>query len=283
MAVLPSVLEKYHLNEYLAHGGESSIWSVTRISDKKEFVLKISNIYQERYLREWEILSSLSHGNIVKVVDKFVDGEKEDHKEVKSKEGFSRDKSVSPCKKGINIVLEKIPGSDMFDFVISKHSEKTQYVWLCKLYLTQIYNAVKYLHSRGIVHKDIKLENIMVHENRAVLIDFGSVSCRGEKIIEEGMTPVYVSPYILCEKPTFEDFILHDFWSIATALFIALKKQTPFEETDTLQQDILYGHVSYSFDDTKTDEIFRKIFTSAPKNIESYLKQLLLTGKCLEV
>lgn len=69
----------------------------------------------------------------------------------------------------------------------------------------EIVKAVAYLHSKKIVHGDIKTANIMITSNLSVkLIDFGysvSLSSHKDKIDNYSGTPVYLSPQIIKKKP----------------------------------------------------------------------------------
>lgn len=76
---------------------------------------------------------------------------------------------------------------------------------LIEILFQKIVNAVAYLHSKKIVHGDIKTANIMVTSKLSVkLIDFGysvSLSCHKDKIDNYSGTPVYLSPQIIKKQP----------------------------------------------------------------------------------
>jgi serine/threonine protein kinase len=71
--------------------------------------------------------------------------------------------------------------------------------------LSDILSGLRYLHSNGIAHNDVKLANIIVYENRARLIDFGLSSpltyCGDQLVIETPLHTVnYRDPEIECER-----------------------------------------------------------------------------------
>lgn len=64
-------------------------------------------------------------------------------------------------------------------------------------------SAIQYLHNQNIVHRDIKLENILIiEENEPKLIDFGfSLRLKTKKIRDYCGTPAYIAPEILKKRP----------------------------------------------------------------------------------
>src|SRR2546425_4272571 len=67
---------------------------------------------------------------------------------------------------------------------------------------TEVSGALAYAHSHGVVHRDVKPENIMLSGGTAVVTDFGiaravSAAARGEHLTQTGTiigTPAYISP-----------------------------------------------------------------------------------------
>ena len=63
--------------------------------------------------------------------------------------------------------------------------------------LADVAHALDYVHSRGIVHGDVKPTNVRVLGERAVLLDFGLAFARGEEVAGIRGTPAYLAPEIL--------------------------------------------------------------------------------------
>eukprot|EP00826_Nyctotherus_ovalis_P046429 TRINITY_DN5246_c0_g1_i1.p3 TRINITY_DN5246_c0_g1~~TRINITY_DN5246_c0_g1_i1.p3 ORF type:complete len:155 (-),score=32.72 TRINITY_DN5246_c0_g1_i1:679-1143(-) len=93
--------------------------------------------------------------------------------------------------------------------------------------------ALYYCHSKGIAHRDIKLENILLNEVGDIkLCDFG-VSKRfkkGELLNERCGTPIYIPPEMFLEIPY--DGTLSDVWSLGIVLYVMLYGNFPFQGDD---------------------------------------------------
>ncbi|KAH8883632.1 kinase-like protein [Thozetella sp. PMI_491] len=97
--------------------------------------------------REVAILQQLSHPNIVKL-----------HKMEESERHFG-------------IVLEYASGGELFDYILNHRYLKDN---AARRLFAQLVSGVGYLHKKGIVHRDLKLENLLLDRNRNIIItDFG--------------------------------------------------------------------------------------------------------------
>ncbi|KAI1965353.1 hypothetical protein LOZ58_001200 [Ophidiomyces ophidiicola] len=97
--------------------------------------------------REIAILRELSHPNIVRL-----------HEMVET-------------ERNIGIILEYASGGELFDYILNHRYLKDN---AARRLFAQLVSGVGYLHKKGIVHRDLKLENLLLDRNRNIIItDFG--------------------------------------------------------------------------------------------------------------
>ena len=171
----------------------------------KTFVKKElkNSITKERLKNEVEVLSKLHHPFINKILDNF---ETETH---------------------FFIVMEYICG-DLLSF-IRKRNKLNEYS--AKIIFKQIIEGLKYIHKKKIIHRDIKLDNILIDLTNTIKIcDFG-VSRKIEKgtlIYERCGTPAYIAPEIYA-KIGYDD-CQSDIWSAGITLYYMLSGSLPFKK-----------------------------------------------------
>ncbi|KAK4513467.1 uncharacterized protein ATC70_005468 [Mucor velutinosus] len=155
----------------------------------------------------------------------------------------------------IYIIMEYGVDGDLFDSVTSHEMGLKEYE--VKIIFDQIAHAISFLHSRGIVHRDIKLENIIMCDRKSLtvkLCDFGlSTFIRGNKPLETSCgTIMYAAPELLESKGYGKEI---DVWSLGVLLFTALATSTPFlqvgdegkeEDRQRLREQIKSGKLDYS-------------------------------------
>lgn len=182
--------------------GEKVAIKIVKKKDMNEL-----EVYQQR--REIEVLKMCQHPNIIKLIDLF---ENADY---------------------YYLVMDYMQGGDMFDYLqlrkfkISENRARDM--------TRQILLAIQYLHSYGMLHRDLKLENVMMTDKSEGAIpkiaDFGLTKIIGpsEKANEPFGTVGYVAPEVLKKEPyTFSC----DVWGIGCIAFALLSGTLPFDSED---------------------------------------------------
>jgi serine/threonine protein kinase len=131
------------------------------------------------------------------------------------------------------IVLEYMQGKDLFDYIAKRSYQLPEE--RAKVVIFQVLQGVRYLHRFGIVHRDLKLENIMMSNatDRAVpkIVDFGLSKIIGpnETATEPFGTLGYVAPEVLKKQPYSYSC---DMWSIGCILYALISGSLPFDHNN---------------------------------------------------
>ena len=144
-------------------------------------------------------------------------------------------------KKHYCIVMEYICAGDLLSY-IKKRGKLTEQV--AKFIFKQIVLSLQYIHSNNIVHRDIKLDNILIDlDNNIKICDFGvsRIIKKGDIILEQCGTPAYIAPEILLNGG-YEGYAV-DIWSAGVVLYAMLSGTVPFKgnNIDELHDLIIKG------------------------------------------
>ncbi|CAK75822.1 unnamed protein product (macronuclear) [Paramecium tetraurelia] len=133
---------------------------------------------------------------------------------------------VFETKKQIYIIMEYVEGGDLMKWTKEKPIPEGQ----AKNLFGQLILALQILQSHNILHRDIKLDNILLQGDSIKICDFGVSRqiIKGQKILEQCGTPAYLAPEVISNKTGYEGFA-SDIWSSGVLLYILLVGKVPFK------------------------------------------------------
>eukprot|EP00439_Symbiodinium_sp_Y106_P019201 s5470_g2.t1 len=129
------------------------------------------------------------------------------------------------------MVMELCPGGDLFDLVSDGVIPQENVLQI----MVGVFSALTYAHAHNVVHRDVKAENVVLHGERAVLIDFGIACCIDdtEEMRRRVGSPGYVAPEIIRGKRYNE---LVDTFAAGVIVYFLLCGRLPFaaEQQDAI-------------------------------------------------
>ena len=210
----------YKILSRLGKGAFGTVYKVQSYKTNKICAMKVIDRQyikhqddDQKFLKEIEILCKLEHPNIIKMYEYFQDD------------------------KYYYLITEYISGGDLYEF-IAKDFTFTEHQ--AKSIMKQLFQAISYLHSNRVVHRDIKSSNILIENTYALsqdnndnnfnikLIDFGTSNYlhnNKSKLTSTVGSPYYIAPEVLKGKYNHKC----DIWSAGVLLHIMLTGKPPFD------------------------------------------------------
>ncbi len=202
---------RYRILRHLGEGGMASVYLCEDVKHDRKVALKLLKpelaavLGAERFVQEIKTTAALQHPHILPLFDSG------------AADGF------------LFYVMPFIDGETLR----AKLDRETQLgVDDAVRIAREVLDALDYAHTRGIVHRDVKPENIMLHGGHAMVVDFGIAlavsAAAGGRMTETGLslgTPHYMSP----EQATAEKEITprSDVYSLGSVLYEMLTGQPP--------------------------------------------------------
>lgn len=248
---------KYQMGETLGKGAFGVVREVTRRESKEKFAMKIvpkdkpGSISILLLEREVEVLKRVNHPNIIKL------------------------EAVYETAKKMYMIMELCVGGEL-----SEELKKRTYFKEddAKVLMRKVIEALVYMHDYDMVHRDLKLENILLvtsdpNDFNIRVTDFGLANMKGLPGCEDLMhvkcgTPYYMAPEVLNTKHEYTKMC--DVWSVGVIMYSLLCGRYPFYSTTPakLEEVIQIGNLT-----------FREIEWS---NVSPAAKDLLMNMLCVD-
>ncbi len=215
---------RYEITELIGEGGMADVYKGVDVVDNKTIAIKIlkkefaeSEEFLRRFRNESKAIAVLSHPNIVKIYDV----------------GFS--------DKIQYIVMEYIDGITLKEYI---ENERVLSWKDAVHFVTQILRALQHAHERGIVHRDIKPQNIMVFTDGTIkVMDFGIAKFareEGKTATDQAIGTVhYISPEQARGDVTDAK---SDLYSVGVMLYEMLTGQKPFDTDNPVSIAVMHMH-----------------------------------------
>uniref|UniRef100_A0A8C3LRW2 Serine/threonine-protein kinase PLK n=1 Tax=Chrysolophus pictus TaxID=9089 RepID=A0A8C3LRW2_CHRPC len=203
----------YCKGRLLGKGGFARCYEMTDLSSNKTYAVKViphSRVakphQREKITNEIELHRDLHHKHIVKFSHYFEDAE------------------------SIYIFLEHCSRKSLAHIWKARHTLLEPEV---RYYLKQIISGLKYLHLKGILHRDLKLGNFFINENMELKVgDFGLAAYQDASDQKKKTicgTPNYLAPEVLLRQGHGPE---SDVWSLGCVMYTLLCGNPPFETLD---------------------------------------------------
>lgn len=250
----------WNLREKIGNGAYGIVWSAVREDLYEETcAIKVTtspgNKSREMLRREIAIHSNLDHPNVVRYVNSF---EAVRCNNMVMKATFSE----GDCTV---LILEFVPGMNFEKLVLESGGISTP---VLQRFVRDIANSLVYLKKKGIVHRDVKPQNVLYDNEIGIfkLADFGLAKKAKHKSTSGTGTPNYMAPEVLLAQPYKDYYYDHscDVWSFGISIYFGFYSRVPWR--------------SKNFSDFKVElskGISKEMLNHSPDDLKSLLKMCL--------
>lgn len=173
---------RYHVSELVGQGGMGAVYAAHDDDLDEDIALKVLRTdlardadFQRRLKAEVRLARRVSHPNVCRVHDIGVDDEL------------------------VFVTMELVRGHTLRERLADASSGRTEPLELAQIVdiIVQIGSALSAAHRAGVIHRDVKPDNVILSGGRAVLTDFGVASMTVDRRHSIVGTPAYLAPEVL--------------------------------------------------------------------------------------
>jgi len=259
-------VNEYKILRTLGRGSFAEVKLVEHKTSKVQFAMKSINCKRLRrnsvskfnddniasLMLEVKIMKLLHHKHIV-VLHEVIDDRKA---------GF------------LYLVQELCTGGTLMPDAENKDGARPLQGKTARLYTRQIIRALEYMHRCGVIHRDLKPQNILLNESKdqLKLCDFGTACIinTGETLTVPKGTPAFMAPEILLEETVRYSGPPADIWSLGATLYMMVTGRQPWQAADYMRLSHKVRHDELTFPKTSTidphlRDLLVRILTKDPK------------------
>ena len=204
-------ISDYTIGNQIGQGAYAVVKNATHKSTGRKVAIKVYEKYKiadaqrkNCVNREIRVLKKLNHNNIVQLYETI------------------------DTTKQLFLIMELVKGRSLHSYIHSKQGRKLEESESMRLF-SQVLDGIEYCHKNGVVHRDIKMENLLLDEHQNVkIIDFGFSICTPstQRLKIFCGTPSYMAPEIVMKKEYYGPPA--DMWSLGILLYAMLVGSFPF-------------------------------------------------------
>jgi tetratricopeptide (TPR) repeat protein len=227
--------DRYAVERELGAGGMAVVYLAQDLKHHRQVAIKVMKpdiaavLGGDRFLREIEIAASLQHPHVLPLYDS----------------GKAVTRTDGSTTEFLYYVMPYVEGESLSARMAGEGGLPIEEA---ARILRDVTDALQYAHGRGVIHRDIKPDNVMLSGNHAVVTDFGVAkavheAADAETLTATGMavgTPAYMAP----EQATADEHIDHrvDIYSLGVMGYELLAGRAPFEGATAHQ--LIAAHVT---------------------------------------
>ena len=241
-------VKQYLKKHFLGKGGFARVYEFVSLDTRKTYAAKVIGKdtlvkarRKQKLMSEIKIHKSLNHPNIVGFDHYFEDSE------------------------NVYLMLEICQNQSLSE-LLRRRKKLVEMEVQC--YMLQIISALTYIHSKKVIHRDLKIGNLFLSDKMGIKLgDFGlatKLDFDGQKRKTVCGTPNYIAPEVLDSKLGHSYEV--DIWSLGVIMYTLLVGKPPFETNDVKKTYNLIKLTAYTFpDNVSLSEPARSLITQILK------------------